>query len=63
MILLFPTLIEGINTPEGRDAFQAQCHMFYTERVVDLKDGLPKFSGMSDKSPLVDEDTGEENTG
>jgi len=60
MILLFPTLIEGINTDEGREAFKAQCHMFYPERVVEVRDGLPKFKGLSDKSPLVDEDTGEE---
>lgn len=60
MILLFPTLIEGINTKEGREAFEATCHMFYPERVVDIKDGLPKFKGLSDQSPLVDEETGEE---
>jgi len=60
MILLFPTLIEGINTKEGREAFQAQCHMFYSQRVVDIKDGLPKWKGMSDDSPLLDEETGEE---
>ncbi|KAK0624316.1 Mss4-like protein [Immersiella caudata] len=60
MILLFPTLIEGINTDEGREAFKAQCHMFYTQRVVDIRDGLPKFKGLSDQSPLVDEETGEE---
>ncbi len=60
MILLFPTLIEGINTKEGREAFKAQSHMFYQQRVVDIKDGLPKFKGLSDQSRLVDEDTGEE---
>ena len=53
MILLFPTLIEGINTKEGREAFKAQSHMFYTQRVVDIKDGLPKFSGLSDKSDHI----------
>ncbi|GAB1316964.1 hypothetical protein MFIFM68171_07174 [Madurella fahalii] len=60
MILLFPTLIEGINTPEGREAFKAQCHMFYPQRVVDIKDGLPKFKGLADESARVDEETGEE---
>jgi hypothetical protein len=60
MILLFPSLIEGINTDAGREAFKAQCHMFYTQRVVDIRDGLPKFKGLSDQSPLVDEETGEE---
>lgn len=57
MILLFPTLIEGVNTPEGRKAFEAKCHMFYPQRVVDFKDdGIPKFAGMEDKSDLLDDD-------
>lgn len=60
MILLFPTLIEGIDTEEGREAFKAQCHIFYSQRVVDLKgDGLKKFRGLDGQSPLVDDD-GEE---
>ncbi|KAH8903817.1 hypothetical protein BR93DRAFT_930955 [Coniochaeta sp. PMI_546] len=57
MILLFPTLIEGINTPKGREAFAAQCHMFYPQRVVDFKgDGVKRFKGLQDDSPLVDDD-------
>lgn len=57
MILLFPTLIEGINTPKGREAFKTQCHMFYPQRVVDFKgDGVKKFKGLADESPLVDDD-------
>ncbi|CAN8098023.1 unnamed protein product [Discula destructiva] len=57
MILLFPTLIEGINTPEGRKAFQSKCHMFYPQRVVDFKDdGVRKFAGLEDKSDLLDEE-------
>lgn len=60
MILLFPTLIEGINTPEGRKAFEVQSHMFYQQRVVDVKDGKPKYKGLAGESNLVDEETGEE---
>lgn len=56
MILLFPTLIEGINTKEGREAFQAECHMFYSRRVVDIKDGLPKWEGLNEESKRMDED-------
>ena len=60
MVLVFPTLIEGISTKRGREAFGVECHMFYAQRVVDFKgDGIRKFKGMSDKSPLVDDD-GEE---
>ena len=46
MILLFPTLIDGINTPEGRKAFRPACHMFYPQRVCDVKDGLDKWAGL-----------------
>lgn len=57
MILLFPTLIDGINTPEGRKAFAAKCHMFYSSRVVDFKgDGERKFAGLEDDSDLLDDD-------
>lgn len=59
MILLFPTLIEGINTKEGKEAFKPKMHMFYSQRVVDVRDGLPKWEGMNDDSPLLDEETGE----
>ena len=57
MILLFPTLIDGINTPKARKAFKAKCHMFYNQRVVDFKgDGATKFSGLEDKSDILDDD-------
>lgn len=57
MILLFPTLLDGINTPRGRDAFQVQHHMFYPQRVVDIKgDGVPKWAGLSESSKRVDDD-------
>lgn len=54
MVLLFPTLIEGINTKEGREAFKAECHIFYSQRVVEFRgDGLKKFEGLDGKSPLL----------
>ncbi|KAI9148071.1 hypothetical protein HJFPF1_11893 [Paramyrothecium foliicola] len=60
MILLFPTLIEGINTEKGREAFKAECHMFYSQRVVDFHgDGAEKWSGMQNDSKRVNDD-GEE---
>jgi hypothetical protein len=37
---------------EGR-ADGYRCHMFYEQRVVDIPDGLPKWSGMSGKSELI----------
>lgn len=58
-MLLFPTLVEGINTREGREAFRAGCHIFYGQRVVDVRDRLRKWEGMNDESRLLDEETGE----
>jgi hypothetical protein len=61
MILLFPTLLEDIATKRGREAFKPHSHMFYPQRVVDIKDGVDKWSGMDDKkgSKRLD-DEGEE---
>ncbi|KAK7736540.1 hypothetical protein SLS53_006971 [Cytospora paraplurivora] len=57
MILLFPTLIEGINEPKARKAFEAKAHMFYNQRVVDFKvDGATKFEGLEDQSDILDDD-------
>lgn len=59
MILLFPTLIEGINEGDAREAFKPTCHMFYTQRVVDFNgDGIVKWKGLDNQSDLVD-DNGE----
>ncbi|OAA59776.1 Mss4-like protein [Niveomyces insectorum RCEF 264] len=47
MLMVFPTLIQGITTPKAREAFQPQCHIFYGERVVDFDhDGLTKWPGL-----------------
>jgi hypothetical protein len=32
-----------------------RCHIFYPQRVVDLPDGKPKWTGLDEKSDLVDE--------
>lgn len=57
MILLYPTLIEGIETPETRKAFESKCHMFYPQRVVDFNgDGIAKWSGLEGHSDLLDDD-------
>lgn len=57
MILLYPTLIEGIETPEARKAFESKCHMFYPQRVVDFRgDGIAKWSGLEGQSDLLDDD-------
>ena len=56
MVLLFPSLIDGINTSDGMSAFKAQCHLFYGQRVVDFAgDGLEKWSGLDHDSTLLDD--------
>ncbi|PMD37603.1 hypothetical protein L207DRAFT_545837 [Hyaloscypha variabilis F] len=52
MILLFPGMIKW-KSVEERKKFMPSCHMFYEQRVVDIPDGLPKWSGMSGKSDLI----------
>lgn len=57
MILLFPTLIEGINTKKARDAFRATCHMFYPQRVVDFqRDGRVKWEKLDNQSNILDDE-------
>ncbi|RDI84461.1 hypothetical protein Vi05172_g5728 [Venturia inaequalis] len=58
MVLLFPSLIH-FKTEKDKEHFKPRCHMFYKERVIDVPDGLPKWSGMKDKSDLI-EDSPEE---
>ncbi|KAF2427578.1 hypothetical protein EJ08DRAFT_592864 [Tothia fuscella] len=54
MILLFPTLINFKSEAEKRN-FEVEMHMFYTHRVVDIPDGKPKWSGLSDDSDLIED--------
>lgn len=57
MILLFPTLLEGINTKEAREIFKPTCHMFYKQRVVDFTDdGIVKWAGLDNQSDLLGDD-------
>ena len=31
------------------------CHMFYTQRVVDIPDGKPKWTGINNESELIED--------
>jgi len=53
-ILLYPATIKFRNEDERKN-FAAQYHMFYKERVIDIKDGLPKWERMKDDSELMKE--------
>jgi hypothetical protein len=44
---------------EGR-LMCSRCHMFYEQRVVDIPDGLPKWSGMSGKTDLIGDSPAED---
>lgn len=44
MVLIFPSLVH-LKTKEAKEAFKPRCHIFYSQRVVDVPDGLPKWSG------------------
>ncbi|KAF2153494.1 hypothetical protein K461DRAFT_278303 [Myriangium duriaei CBS 260.36] len=54
MILLFPSLIH-LKTEEDKFNFKPRLHMFYGQRVMDVPDGLPKWSGLSDESELIED--------
>ena len=50
MWLAFPTLFDfgqGAKTP---DSFTPSCHIFYSQRVTDVRDNLPKWSGHKNQS-------------
>lgn len=70
MILLFPSLVH-LKSDEDKANFKPRsipsalllfpmlthdrCHMFYGQRVMDIPDGLPKWSGLNDTSDLIED--------
>lgn len=58
MWLAFPTLFDLGEPPRIPDAFRPSCHIFYGMRVIDIIDGLPKWSGHKDQSRLLKESRG-----
>ncbi|KAF5017582.1 hypothetical protein F66182_10472 [Fusarium sp. NRRL 66182] len=52
MILVFPTLL-NLDTPQLRENFQPQSHIFYPSRVVDIPDGKPKWTKLDESSELM----------
>ncbi|KAI5780801.1 Mss4-like protein [Geopyxis carbonaria] len=54
MLLLYPTLVHFTNVKHKR-MFYPSCHIFYSRRAVDFRDGLPKWSKHKDSSDLVPE--------
>ncbi|TRX87960.1 hypothetical protein FHL15_011164 [Xylaria flabelliformis] len=52
MVLMFPGIIKFANA-EDKKLFDPQCHIFYSQRVVDLSDGKPKWVGLDKDSKLM----------
>jgi hypothetical protein len=44
----------------GKELTVNRCHMFYEKRVVDIPDGLPKWSGMQGESDLIEDSPAED---
>jgi len=53
MWIAFPTLFDFGEAGEVPKAFQPTCHIFYSQRVVDMADGLPKWSGHKNASEQI----------
>ena len=53
MWLAFPTLFDFGTPPQVPEAFKPTCHIFYGMRVMEMADGLPKWSGHKDRSALL----------
>ncbi|KAJ5182435.1 hypothetical protein N7492_000051 [Penicillium capsulatum] len=57
--LLFPQLIELRGSPDEqrkqREMFKPTCHIYYEQRMLDVPDGLPKWSQMDGSSQLLNE--------
>jgi len=50
MWLAFPSLFEFGVPPSVLKKFKPTCHVFYSMRVIDINDDLPKWSGHKNKS-------------
>jgi hypothetical protein len=50
MWLAFPTLFDFGQGAETPDSFKPTCHIFYGQRVIDICDNLPKWSGHKNNS-------------
>ncbi|KAI1084248.1 Mss4-like protein [Whalleya microplaca] len=54
MVLMFPGIIK-FRDAEDKKHFDPQCHIFYSQRVVDMHDGKPKWSRLDGQSELMKE--------
>ena len=50
MWLAFPTLFDFRQETATPDSFKPTCHIFYSQRLIDICDKLPKWSGHKNHS-------------
>ena len=50
MWLAFPTLFDFRQKTTTPDSFKPTCHIFYSQRLIDIRDKLPKWSGHKNHS-------------
>lgn len=55
MVMAYPPSF-GFKDQQIPDAFAPSCHIFYKNRVINVDDGVPKWSGHKDKSELMPHD-------
>ena len=53
MWLAFPSLFDFGHVSKAPASFKPTCHIFYSLRVVDVNDDLPKWSGHKNSSDLL----------
>ena len=53
MWLAFPSLFDFGSAREVPEPFRPTCHIFYGERMIDVHDDLPKWSGHKNESALL----------
>jgi len=54
MVLLFPSLIH-LKDQKAKDNFKPRNHIFYSQRVMDIPDGLPKWAKIDKTSDLIED--------
>jgi hypothetical protein len=52
MFLAFGPLFDFGSPPRVPRSFEPTCHIFYGQRVIDVRDGKPKYLGHKGSSPL-----------
>ncbi len=53
MWLTFPSLFDFGFPPKVPKAYRPTCHIFYGSRLIDIGDGLPKWSGHKNNSERI----------